>query len=149
MIKNLARNGLFSQLLAVGAIQMWSRDSKSYLPRQSVGLDVRLGKNLRMPCSKYMSEGAHFSKLGYIIQTLKMHTTKVFRNGNSQAVRIPIELAYERTDLVMQIERIGDEIRIRPVRRSLAEVMKRFAKFSRDFMAGGRGKHVQDERNTF
>jgi antitoxin VapB len=41
-----------------------------------------------------------------------MQTTKVFKNGNSQAVRIPSEIAYKQTDLQLEIERIGDEIRI-------------------------------------
>ncbi len=75
-----------------------------------------------------------------------MHTTKAFKNGNSQAVRIPAELAYARTDIELEIERIGDEIRIRPVRRSLAGVLKKFAKFSPDFMAAGRGSQEQSER---
>jgi antitoxin VapB len=77
-----------------------------------------------------------------------MHTAEVFRNGNSQAVRIPTKLSYDRTDLVMQIERIGDELRIRPARRSLSGVMELFARFSQEFMAGGRGKHAQRERDT-
>ena len=46
-----------------------------------------------------------------------MQTTKIFKNGNSQAVRIPAELAYERTDIDLEIERVGDELRIRPVGR--------------------------------
>lgn len=75
-----------------------------------------------------------------------MHTTKVFRNGNSQAVRIPAELAYENTDVEVEIERLGDELRIRPARRSLAGVLDRFAKFGTDFMAEGRGSQEQAER---
>jgi antitoxin VapB len=67
-----------------------------------------------------------------------MQTTKVFSNGNSQAVRIPAELAYRRTDMTLAIERIGDELRIRPARRSLSGLMERFARFSPDFMAEGR-----------
>ncbi|MET3105878.1 antitoxin VapB [Oxalobacteraceae bacterium GrIS 2.11] len=77
-----------------------------------------------------------------------MHTTKAFRNGNSQAVRIPSELAYENTNDVLEIERIGDEIRIRPARRSLSGVLKKFAKFSPDFMADGRGDQEQAEREA-
>lgn len=34
--------------------------------------------------------------------------TKVFKNGNSQAVIIPVELAFDRNDLEVEIERIGD-----------------------------------------
>jgi len=77
-----------------------------------------------------------------------MQTTKAFRNGNSQAVRIPSEIAYDRTDIELEIERIGDEIRIRPARRSLAGVLKKFARFSDDFMAEGRDDQEQAEREA-
>jgi antitoxin VapB len=77
-----------------------------------------------------------------------MPTTRVFRNGNSQAVRIPAELAYERNDIDVEIERVGDELRIRPARRSLAGVLEKFAKFSPDFMTEGRGEHDQAERDS-
>jgi len=79
---------------------------------------------------------------------ISMHTTKVFRNGNSQAVRIPAELSYERTDMVLCIERVGDELRIRPARQSLAGLMERFARFAPDFMANGRGGHGQRDRDA-
>ena len=75
-----------------------------------------------------------------------MHMTKVFRNGNSQAVRIPSDLAYPSTDMELEIERIGDELRIRPDRRSLAGVLQKFARFSPDFMADGRGDQEQADR---
>jgi antitoxin VapB len=75
-----------------------------------------------------------------------MLTTRAFRNGNSQAVRIPADLAYERTDMDLEIERVGDEIRIRPTRRSLAGVLSKFARFSPEFMAEGRGNQEQSER---
>lgn len=77
-----------------------------------------------------------------------MGTTRIFKNGNSQAVRIPAEIAYERTDLELEIERIGEEIRIRPVRRPLTGVMKKFARFGSDFMAEGRGHQEQAEREV-
>lgn len=77
-----------------------------------------------------------------------MHTTRAFKNGNSQAVRIPADLAYERTDIELEIERQGDEIKIRPARRPLAGVLKKFAKFSPDFMAEGRGDQEQAERDA-
>lgn len=76
-----------------------------------------------------------------------MNTTRAFRNGNSQAVRIPADLAFERTDIELEIERLGDEIRIRPARRSLEGVLKKFARFSPDFMPEGRGAQGQDERD--
>lgn len=77
-----------------------------------------------------------------------MHTTRAFKNGNSQAVRIPADLAYERTDMELEIEREGDEIRIRPARRSLSGVLTKFAQFSPSFMSDGRGDQEQVERDT-
>lgn len=77
-----------------------------------------------------------------------MQLTRTFKNGNSQAVRIPAELAYERTDIELEIERVGDELRIRPVRRSLAGVLNVFARFSPDFMEEGRGDQDQAERES-
>ena len=77
-----------------------------------------------------------------------MQTTRAFKNGNSQAIRIPVSLAYERTDMELLIEREGDEIRIRPARPSLAGVLRKFAKFSPDFMADGRGSQDQAERDA-
>ena len=77
-----------------------------------------------------------------------MHTTRAFKNGNSQAVRIPADLAYERTDMDLEIEREGDEIRIRPARRSLAGVLTKFAQFSPGFLTEGRGDQEQAERNA-
>ncbi len=78
-----------------------------------------------------------------------MQTTRVFKNGNSQAVRIPAEIAYDRTDIELEIERVGDEIRIRPARRPLAGVMQKFARFGTDFMAEGRGDQEQSEREPW
>jgi len=75
-----------------------------------------------------------------------MALTRIFRNGNSQAVRIPAEIAYDRSDMEVEIERVGDELRIRPRGRTLAETMDKFARFSEDFMAEGRGESLESER---
>ena len=40
-----------------------------------------------------------------------MTKAKLFKNGNSQAVRIPAELAYSSWDVDLVIERYGDELR--------------------------------------
>ena len=77
-----------------------------------------------------------------------MRITRAFKNGNSQAVRIPADIAYERMDMDLEIERDGDEIRIRPARRSLSGVLAKFAKFSANFMAEGRGDQEQAERDA-
>jgi antitoxin VapB len=75
-----------------------------------------------------------------------MTLTRVFKNGNSQAVRIPADLAFDRTDVEMEIERVGDELRIRPARRRLDDVLSSFARFSDDFMAEGRANNRESER---
>ena len=77
-----------------------------------------------------------------------MQTTKIFKNGNSQAVRIPAELAYDRNDIELEIERNGEEIRIRPVRRKLDGVLAKFAAFSSDFTVPGREDLEQADRET-
>ncbi|MDX9951667.1 MAG: type II toxin-antitoxin system VapB family antitoxin [Methylophilaceae bacterium] len=77
-----------------------------------------------------------------------MHTTRAFKSGNSQAVRIPAELAFERTDIELEIERVGAELHIRPARRSLSGVLEKFAKLGQDFMAEGRGEQDQTERDA-
>jgi antitoxin VapB len=46
----------------------------------------------------------------------------------------------------LEIEREGDEIRIRPARRSLAGVVTKFARFSAGVMVDGRGDQEQTER---
>lgn len=77
-----------------------------------------------------------------------MATTRLFRNGHSQAVRIPAELAYERSDLVLEIERDGDELRIRPAGRPIRGALDALARFSSSFMAEGRGEQDQAEREV-
>lgn len=76
-----------------------------------------------------------------------MSHIKVLNHGNSQFVEIPEELAYKETNMDMIIERIGDELRVRPAHTaSLDGVLKKFARFSPDFLAEGRGLQEQDER---
>lgn len=47
-----------------------------------------------------------------------MTTTRIFKSGNFQAVRVPSEVAYSRNDIELEIERVGDEIRIRPAEKN-------------------------------
>lgn len=76
-----------------------------------------------------------------------MAKTRLFKNGNSQAVRIPAELAYPSWDLDLVIERHGDELRIRPARRKLGDVLGKLAKFSPGFMREGRVRNTQRDRD--
>ena len=77
-----------------------------------------------------------------------MATTKLFKNGNSQAVRIPSELAYRSWDIDLVIEREGDELRIRPAQRRMGDVLAKLARFSSDFIAEGRGENVEGAREA-
>jgi antitoxin VapB len=77
-----------------------------------------------------------------------MINTKLFKNGNSQAVRIPAELAYSNWDIELVIERQGDELRIRPARRRMGDVLGKLAQFSPDFMSEGRGLSVESDREA-
>jgi antitoxin VapB len=77
-----------------------------------------------------------------------MANTKLFKNGNSQAVRIPAELAYGSWDIDLDIERIGDELRIRPARKRMGDVLGRLAQFSPGFMPEGRGLNSEGEREA-
>lgn len=77
-----------------------------------------------------------------------MINTKLFKNGNSQAVRIPAELAYSSWDIELVIERHGDELRIRPARRRMGDVLGKLAQFSPDFMSEGRGRSVESDREA-
>jgi antitoxin VapB len=52
-----------------------------------------------------------------------MPRTRAFKSGNSQAVRIPAELAYVDTDIELEITRLGDVITIFPARNSMSDVV--------------------------
>lgn len=77
-----------------------------------------------------------------------MANTRLFKNGNSQAVRIPAELAYSSWDIDLVIERQGDELRIRPARRRMGDVLGKLAQFSPDFMSEGRDLNIEGERDV-
>jgi len=49
--------------------------------------------------------------------------TRVFKSGNSQAVRIPAELAYADLSIDLKITRMGDVITIFPARHSLKDAV--------------------------
>jgi antitoxin VapB len=53
-----------------------------------------------------------------------MPLTRAFKSGNSQAVRIPAELAYDDTTIELSIDRYGDVIVIAPVRKNLKDMVE-------------------------
>ena len=72
-------------------------------------------------------------------------TTRVFKSGNSQAVRIPKEFQLDVDEV--EIFRQGDELVIRPKRKNLLEVLDILAGFSDDFMKDGREDLPPQERD--
>jgi antitoxin VapB len=48
-----------------------------------------------------------------------MSRTRAFKSGNSQAVRIPAEIAYANSDVDLEITRSGDVMTIFPARGNL------------------------------
>ncbi|MGE3145019.1 MAG: antitoxin [Pseudorhodoplanes sp.] len=52
-----------------------------------------------------------------------MPRTRVFKSGNSQAVRIPAEIAYAETDIDLEITRMGEVITIVPARKNLSDAI--------------------------
>jgi antitoxin VapB len=72
--------------------------------------------------------------------------SRIFKSGNSQAVRIPKELQFPRSDIEVEIERVGDALVIRQVGGSLEGVLEKFSAFAPDFMSGGRGENEEAER---
>ena len=74
--------------------------------------------------------------------------TRVFKSGNSLAVRIPKELAIVEASQDVEIEKVGNTLVLRPVeRRKLTGLAEAFAMFTPDFMAEGREFHEQKERD--
>ncbi len=65
-----------------------------------------------------------------------MRTTRVFRSGNSQAVRLPKEFRFEEDEV--EIFRRGEEVVLRRKPRNLAAAFEILAKLPEDFLERGR-----------
>lgn len=59
-------------------------------------------------------------------------TTRQFKNGNSIAVRIPAAMAFGQENMELEIERVGDEIRIRPKGKTMEDLVDLFAALGAD-----------------
>jgi len=60
-----------------------------------------------------------------------MPTTRAFKSGNSQAVRIPADLAYVDPSIDLTITRSGDVITIFPTRGDLRQAVQRLRQMAR------------------
>jgi antitoxin VapB len=74
-----------------------------------------------------------------------MATTKVFRSGNSQAVRIPRQFQFDCEEV--EILRRGNEVVLRQRPRNLAQAFDLLAGLSADFFKGGR-KQPRPQKRT-
>ena len=74
--------------------------------------------------------------------------TRIFKSGNSLAVRIPKGLVFEGGAQDVDIERVGNTLVLRPVvTETIGDLSDIFAAFPKGFMAEGREFHEQRERD--
>jgi antitoxin VapB len=71
-------------------------------------------------------------------------TAKVFRSGNSQAVRIPKEFQLDSDEV--EITRRGESLLLRPMKKSWAVLIDSLGRFSSDFMEDGRRQPSSQKR---
>ena len=76
-----------------------------------------------------------------------MDTAKIFKSGNSQAVRLPKEYQFDVKEV--EICRRGDEIILRKKPQNMAKVFELLTGISDDFMENGRQQPPAQERETF
>lgn len=74
-----------------------------------------------------------------------MTIAKIFKSGNSQAVRLPKSFQFD-VDQV-EIFKRNDEVVIRKLPTNLAHAFELLANMPEDFMAEGRGDKVPQERD--
>lgn len=74
--------------------------------------------------------------------------TRVFKSGNSLAVRIPKELGFVDVAQDVEVERVGNTLVLRLVgQETLADIGEIFSMFSPNFMAEGREFQADHERD--
>lgn len=72
---------------------------------------------------------------------------KIFKSGNSQAVRIPKEFRLDVTEV--EICKRGDELVLKPKPKNLAVAFKLLGEMPNDFMSDGREDSLPQERDAF
>ena len=73
-----------------------------------------------------------------------MAKTRVFKSGNSQAVRIPREFQLDVDEV--EIVRDGNALVLRPLTGSWDDLRTSLSEFTDDFMAEGRAQPAAQER---
>ena len=77
-------------------------------------------------------------------KVIYMMTAKVFKNGRSQAIRLPKECRFSSDEVV--VNKIGDIVILLPKQNKWDSFMKAIDMFSDDFMADGRTRDSAQER---
>lgn len=74
--------------------------------------------------------------------------TRVFKSGNSLAVRIPKEIGFVDAAQEVEIERVGNTLVLRAVaQETIGDLTEICAAFPKSFMAEGREFHEEHERD--
>ena len=76
-----------------------------------------------------------------------MNTAKIFKSGNSQAVRLPKEFQFDVPEV--EIFRRGDEVVLKKKLKNLARVFELLTNMSDDFMENGRQQSSVQKREPF
>jgi antitoxin VapB len=76
-----------------------------------------------------------------------MHTAKIFKSGNSQAVRLPKDFQFNVSEV--QIFRRGDEVVLKERSRNLERIFELLTGLSDDFMENGREQPPVQHREEF
>jgi antitoxin VapB len=75
-----------------------------------------------------------------------MSKARVFKSGNSQAVRLPKQFRFDVDEV--EISRRGNEIVLRKPKRNLAQAFALLGAMPGDFMAEGRQDEAPQKRDT-
>ena len=75
-----------------------------------------------------------------------MMTAKVFKNGGSQAIRLPKECRFSSDEVV--VNKIGDIVILLPKQNKWDSFMRAVDMFSDDFMADGRARDIVQEHEA-
>jgi antitoxin VapB len=80
-----------------------------------------------------------------IVRGDEMKTAKIFKNGRSQAVRLPKDFQFQADQVLIQ--KHGDAVIIVPQEKAWAVFMEGIKSFTDDFMKDGRDQGTEQERD--
>ena len=75
-----------------------------------------------------------------------MNKAKIFKSGNSQAVRLPKQFRFDVKEV--EILRWGDEIILRELKRNLGQAFAALGDMPEDFMVDGRQDQPPQKRDS-